>query len=127
MTRSSIAAALAAATLAAAPAVADTVIVYDDSDQAMRFATKRAVVDAVQEQFGDAAVYGDAAELPASVRSDLVPGDMLPAGAPHSAPPAELGELPRLAEDSAWLQVGDHLAEVRESGEIVMVVYDALP
>ena len=125
MTRITATAAAIGALMAGA-AAADTVIVFDDAREA-RFEAKRAVVDAVQAEFGETAAYGDQEALPASIADAIKPGAMMPEGVETSAPPASVGALPHLVPNSEWVAAGNHLAEVDQDGRIVMVVYDVLP
>ena len=103
-------------------------IVYDAS-LADKFAVKREIVDRAQEVFGESAAYETPQDLPDSVNADIVPGNTLPEGTPIEEVPAELGDLPTLADEgSHWIASGNHLIEVMDGdNKIVMVVYNALP
>jgi hypothetical protein len=102
-------------------------IVYDAS-LAEKFEIKREIVDEAQAAFGEAAAYETPQELPTSVNAEIVPGNALPEGAATGEVPAELGDLPTLADEgSHWVAAGNHLVEVTDDNMIVMVVYNALP
>ncbi len=93
-----------------------------------KFEIKRDIVDRAQEAFGEAAAYETPQDLPDSINAEIVPGEKLPADAPTKAVPAELGDLPKLSDNSHWVATGNHLVEVSDDDNtIVMVVYNALP
>jgi hypothetical protein len=112
----------AATTLAAA----DVVVVYDVA-LGEQFEIKREIVDRVQQEFGEHAVYESTEELPASIAAEIAPGEPLPADAPVEDVPQKLGDLPTLGEGTHWVAVGNHLVEVTDDNTVVMVVYEALP
>jgi hypothetical protein len=107
-------------------AAADVVVVYDVA-LGEKFETKREIVDRVQEEFGKYAAFDSADELPPSIDKEIVPGEPLPENAPVEEVPDELGDLPTLGEDTLWIATGNHLVEVTDDNQVVMVVYEALP
>lgn len=103
------------------------VIVYD-ATMAEKFEIKRDIVDRAQKAWGEYAAYETPQDLPDTVNAEIVPGNMLPDGAQTGDVPAELGDLPTLADEgSHWVAAGNHLVEVTDDNKIVMVVYNALP
>lgn len=110
----------------AVPADVLVVIVYDAA-LGEKFEVKREIVDRVQQAFGEYAVYESTEELPTSVENEIVPGERLPENAPVEEVPAALGDLPTLGEDTHWIATGNHLVEVTDDNQVVMVVYEALP
>jgi hypothetical protein len=119
---------LAADTAASDIEAGKATIVYDKG-MSEAFKIKRDIVDRAQEAFGEAAAYETPQDLPDSVNAEIVPGEQLPEAAPTKPVPAELGDLPTLADDgSHWIATGNHLVEVMDDDNtIVMVVYNALP
>lgn len=117
---------IAAAALLAAPALAQTVVAYDS--QAARFEDKRAVVDAVQEVYGESVVYEQGETLPEGLSEELVPGNVLPQGTPMDIVEPKLASMIEddLPEGASWVEVGPHLVAVDPDLRIVMVVYDVL-
>ena len=105
---------------------ADVVVVYDVA-LGQKFELKREIVDRVQEEFGEHAVYESTEELPPSIETEIVPGEPLAENAPVEPVPEELGDLPTLGEDTHWIATGNHLVEVTDDNTVVMVVYEALP
>ena len=71
-------AATAGAVALGGAATAATVVVYDPVLEE-KFDDKRAIVDYVQETYGETAVYEDPDEAPADLREEIVPGDTFPA------------------------------------------------
>ena len=120
--------AVAGADTAASDIEAGKAVIVYDATLAEKFEIKREIVDRAQEVWGEYAAYETPQELPASVNAEIVPGMPLPEGAPVSDVPAELGDLPTLADEgSHWIASGNHLIEVTEDNTVVMVVYNALP
>ena len=103
-----------------------TVTVVYDKALSEEFEVNREIVDRVKAEFGESAVYDNGQDLPAGLDEALVPGNTLPGGVAGEVP-AELGDLPTLADNSEWVASGNHLVEVASDGTIVMVVYNALP
>ena len=101
-------------------------IVYDKalSDE---FEVSRDIVERVQAEFGEHAVYDNGQDLPEGIDAQLAPGNPLPEGVEVGDVPEQLGDLPTLGEGTRWVAVGEHLVEVTPDNTIVMVVYDALP
>ena len=104
----------------------EVTVVYDET-LTEEFEVNRAIVERVQAEFGEYAAYESTDELPPAINSEIVPGEMLPEGAPVEPVPAALSDLPTLGEGTRWMQTGNHLVEVADDNRIVMVVYDALP
>jgi hypothetical protein len=106
----------------------ETNIIYDRV-YAEKFKIKREIVNEAQQIWGEAAAFETPAELPADVQKEIVPGQKLPEAAPVKDVPQEFSELPTLLDEgSHWMQTGDHLVEVTDDDQtIVMVVYNALP
>lgn len=120
-------AALIATGMGVSSATADSVIVYDKS-LGDTFEIKREVVELAEEIYGETAVYDSGQQIPESVARDLVAGQMLPAGAEPTAVPEELaGRLPHSEPNTNWVQLGEHLLELRDDGTVVMGIYDVLP
>jgi hypothetical protein len=107
-------------------AAADVIVVYDVG-LGEKFEIKREIVDRVKEKFGKYAVYDSKDELPASMDSEIMPGEPLPENASIEKVPQELGDLPTLGEDTHWVAVGNHLVEMADDNMVVMAVYEALP
>lgn len=120
-------AALIATGMGVSAAAADSVIVYDKS-LGDKFEIKREVVELAEEMYGQTAVYDSGQQIPESVARDLVAGQMLPAGAEPTAVPEELaGRLPHSEPNTNWVELGEHLLELRPDGTVVMGIYDVLP
>ena len=120
-------AALIATGMGVSSAAADSVIIYDES-LGDKFEIKRAVVELAEEIYGQTAVYDSGQLIPLSVAGQLVAGEPLPEGAETSAVPEELaGRLPHSEPDTNWVQLGEHLIELRSDGTVVMGIYDVLP
>ncbi len=120
-------AALIATGMGVGSATADSVIVYDKS-LGEKFEIKREVVDLAKEIYGETAVYDSGQMIPESVARDLVAGQVLPAGAEPTAVPEEIaGRLPHSEPNTNWVQLGEHLLELRDDGTVVMGIYDVLP
>ncbi len=118
----------AVADMAASDIEAGKATIVYDATMAEKFEIKREIVDEAQAAFGEAAAYETPQELPAAVNAEIVPGNTLPEGAATGEVPAELGDLPTLADEgSHWVAAGNHLVEVTDDNMIVMVVYNALP
>ncbi len=119
----------AAADTAATDIEAGKATIVYDATLAEKFEIKREIVDRAQEVWGEYAAYETPQELPTTVNAEIVPGMPLPEGAPTNEVPAELGDLPTLADEgSHWIASGNHLIEVMDDDNmIVMVVYNALP
>lgn len=100
-------------------------VVYDEA-LTKEFEISREIIDRIQAEFGESAVYDNGQDLPDSIDAALEPGNMLPEDIEVSAVPDKLGDLPTLGE-GRWVAVGDHLVEVSPDNRIVMVLYDALP
>ena len=101
-------------------------IVYDKA-LSEEFEIDREIVDRVQAEFGEHAVYDNGQDLPEGIEDSIVPGSVLPETAEVQDVPEQLGDLPTLADGSHWIAVGEHLVEVTPDNTVVMVVYDALP
>lgn len=119
-------AATTAVALVALPATAAGVLIVDvDPEDTSRLELKRAIVDHVQERYGETVVYEDPDELPDSVNRQIVPGNTLPESA--IAPlPEGIDELPHMQEGSRWVRAGNHLVEITDDRMIVTAVYDVL-
>lgn len=116
-----------AAGLLAAPAFGAVVIVYD-KDLGEEFAVEREIVDIVQQEYGEAAVYSTGDNLPEALDAALTPKSPLPATPAVEPVPEEIADkLPHTAEGTRWVKLGDHLVELDENDVIVMTVYDVLP
>ena len=108
-------------------AVADAIIVYD-TDLGEEFEVKREVVEVAKDVYGETAVYDSGQQIPESVARDLVAGEPLPEGAEPTAVPEELaGRLPHTEPNTNWVQLGEHLLELRPDGTVVMGIYDVRP
>lgn len=120
-------AALVATGMGVGSAAADAIIIYD-TDLGQEFEVKREVVDVAKEIYGEAAVQDSGQQIPESVARELVAGQMLPEGAEPTAVPEELaGRLPHTEPNTNWVQLGEHLLELRPDGTVVMGIYDVLP
>ena len=120
-------AALVATGMGVGSAAADAIIVYD-TDLGEEFEVKREVVDVAKEIYGETTVYDSGQQIPESVARELVAGEMLPEGAEPTAVPEELaGRLPHTEPNTNWVQLGEHLLELRPDGTVVMGIYDVLP
>jgi hypothetical protein len=118
----------AAADIAAGDIEAGKATIVYDASLAEKFEVKREIVEEAQAAFGEAAAYETPQDLPETVNAEIVPGKTLPEGAQTGDVPAELGNLPTLADEgSHWVAAGNHLVEVTDDNTIVMVVYNALP
>lgn len=125
-----------AAAQATAPAVPEQVVtdldtgnvtvIYDET-LSEEFNVSRAIIDRVQAEFGEHAVYDNGDDLPDGIDQALVPGNTLPEDTPVAEVPEKLGDLPTLGEGTRWIAAGEHLVEVTPDNVIVMVLYDALP
>ena len=104
----------------------DVTVVYD-KELSSEFEVSREIIDRVEAEFGESAIFDNGQDLPQGVDSALTPGNMLPEGVETAAVPDQLGDLPTLGQGSSWVAVGEHLVEVTRDNRIVMVVYDALP
>ncbi len=125
MTRVMIAA-LVATGMGVGSAAADAIIVYD-SDLGDTFEVKREVVELAKDLYGETAVQDSGQQIPESVATELAAGRMLPEGAETTAVPEELaGRLPHTEPDTNWVQLGEHLLELRPDGTVVMGIYDVL-
>jgi hypothetical protein len=118
----------AAADTASADIDSGKAVILYDATMAEKFEIKRVIVDRAQEAWGEYAAYETPQDLPDTVNAEIVPGNMLPEGTPTQEVPAELGDLPTLADEGThWVASGNHLIEVTDDNMIVMVVYNALP
>jgi hypothetical protein len=118
----------AAADTASADIDSGKAVILYDATMAEKFEIKREIVDRAQEAWGEYAAYETPQDLPDTVNAEIVPGNMLPEGTPTQEVPAELGDLPTLADEGThWVASGNHLIEVTDDNMIVMVVYNALP
>ena len=118
----------AAADTASADIDSGKAVILYDATMAEKFEIKRVIVDRAQEAWGEYAAYETPQYLPDTVTAENVPGNMLPEGTPTQEVPAELGDLPTLADEGThWVASGNHLIEVTDDNMIVMVVYNALP
>jgi hypothetical protein len=117
---------IAAAALVAAPALAQTIVAYDSLSA--KFDDKRAVVDSVQQLYGETIAYEKGETLPDTISDELVPGNTLPEEAPMKRVEPELAEMieDNLPEGAQWVEVGPHLVAVDGERRIVMVVYDVV-
>ncbi|HET7410687.1 MAG TPA: hypothetical protein VFJ13_10860 [Paracoccaceae bacterium] len=122
-------------TQAAPPATEKTVqdlrsgevtVVYDQ-ELSEEFEVSRDIIDRVEAEFGQSAVYDNGQQLPEGIDDAIAPGNMLPETAGVSEVPEQLGDLPTLGVGTHWVAVGEHLVEVTPENRIVMVLYDALP
>lgn len=104
----------------------DVTVVYDKA-LTEEFEVSREIIDRVEAEFGQSAVYDNGQDLPQGLDAALAPGNMLPEGVETAAVPEQLGDLPTLGQGTSWVAVGEHLVEVTPDNRIVMVVYDALP
>jgi hypothetical protein len=105
----------------------EVITVVYDKQLSKEFEISREIVDRVEAEFGNSAIYDNGQDLPPNVDETLMPGNTLPASVSVQEPPAELGDLPTLGEGTHWVAAGEHLVEVTPENTIVMVVYDALP
>ena len=101
-------------------------VVYDES-LTKEFEVSRDILDRIQTEFGEHAVYDNGQQLPEGVNDAIAPGNMLPDSVETSAVPSRLGDLPTLGQGTHWVAVGEHMVEVTPDNRIVMVLYDALP
>ena len=118
--------AIPASLVAVSFAAADAVVVYDKNLEE-KFEAKREIVDMAKEIYGPTTVYDDGQQIPESVAKDLLPRRQLPdAARVTDVPEALAGRLPHTEPGTRWVQVGEHLIEVRPDETIVMGVYDVL-
>src|SRR5690606_4776014 len=104
----------------------DVTVVYDQ-ELTGEFEVSREIIDRIQSEFGEHAVYDNGQQLPEGIDAAIAPGNMLPEEAGAGPVPERLGDLPTLGEGTRWVSVGEHLVEVTPDNRIVMVLYDALP